>query len=181
MILIQFSSGKKYYRPKLDNTEDILKFLQKYLLFVLILSLRQLSFSASTFFLFLKFFSISLICIQYKATMSLLTFFELISAFSTYTFLLSFYRMAVSFKKTQFFAAFGAFSPPLFHLLIIYIKRCMFNTCASLQYVISIQTSSHAVLLFFFLHVLHRHLTFFSLPNLQFYNLIYTNYLFNQK
>ncbi len=23
MILIQFSSGKKYYRPKLDNTKDI--------------------------------------------------------------------------------------------------------------------------------------------------------------
>jgi hypothetical protein len=30
MVLIQFSRGKKYYRPKLDNTKDILRFLQKY-------------------------------------------------------------------------------------------------------------------------------------------------------
>ncbi len=31
MVLIQFSRGKKYYRPKLDNIKDILRFLQQYL------------------------------------------------------------------------------------------------------------------------------------------------------
>ena len=66
----------------------------------------MLSRNMRSFSLKLKLF----VFIQNKATISLRTFFDIIPAFSTYTFLLSFYRMTVSFKKTQFFAAFGAFS-----------------------------------------------------------------------